>query len=73
VSDSTHYKFPTKELSDANRKTTAFNSTIDHQMMTAPLFSSYVTNSSAATVPSIPSYVSTTSDHYPVTARYIFR
>lgn len=73
VSDSTHYKFPTKELSDANRRTTAFNSTIDHQMMTAPLFSSYVTSSSAATVPSIPSYVSTTSDHYPVTARYVFR
>lgn len=73
VTDSTRYRFPTKELSDSNRRTTAFNSTIDHQLMTAPLFSSYVTNSSSATVPSIPSYVSTTSDHYPVTTRYVFR
>lgn len=73
VSDSLDYRFPTKELSDANRRTTVYNSTIDHQLMTSELFSSYVTNSSAATVPSIPNYVNTTSDHFPVTTRWVFR
>lgn len=73
VSDSTRYRFGTKELSDANRRTTAFNSTIDHQLFNAGLFSSYVTGSATATVPTIPSYVNTTSDHYPVTLRYLFR
>lgn len=73
VTDGTRYRFPTKELSDANRRTTAFNSTIDHQLFNAPLFSAYVTGSASATVPSITNYANTTSDHYPVTTRYVFR
>ena len=74
VMDSTHYKFGTKELSDANRRTTAsFSSTIDHQMFNAGLFTSYVTGSATVIVPSIPSYVSTTSDHYQVTTRYLLK
>ena len=73
MSDSTRYRFGTKELSDSNRRTTVFNSTIDHQLFNAGLFSSYVIGSATATIPSIPSYVSTTSDHYPVTMRYLFR
>jgi hypothetical protein len=32
-----------------------------------------VTGSATATVPSITNYVSTTSDHYPVTLRYFLR
>ena len=74
VSDGTRYRFPTKELSDANRRTTAFNnSTIDHQLFNAPLFSAYITGSASATVPAITNYANTTSDHYPVTTRYFFR
>jgi endonuclease/exonuclease/phosphatase family metal-dependent hydrolase len=73
VSDPSRYRFPTKELSDANRRTTAFNSTIDHQLITAAMFSAYVPNSAAATVPSVTNYVNTTSDHYPVTTRYLLR
>lgn len=74
VTDVTRYRFPTKELSDSNRRTTAFNSTpIDHQLFNAPLFSAYVTGSASATVPSITNYAKTTSDHYPVTTRYVFR
>lgn len=74
VTDNTHFRFATKELSDANRRTTASsNSTIDHQLLNAPLFTSYVTGSATVTQPSIPSYASTTTDHYPVTTRYLFR
>ncbi|MDP2275014.1 MAG: hypothetical protein Q8K32_30000 [Archangium sp.] len=74
VNDVTRYRFPTKELSDANRRTTAFNnSTIDHQLFNAPMFSAYVTGSASAAVPSITNYANTTSDHYPVTTRYVFR
>ena len=74
VADSVRYRFGTKELSDANRRTSASGSQpIDHQLFNAPLFTSYVTGSASATIPSIPSYVSTTSDHYPVTTRFVFR
>lgn len=74
VMDVTRYKFPTKELSDSNRRTTAFNSSaIDHQLFNAPMLSAYVTGSASATVPSISNYANTTSDHYPVTTRYVFR
>lgn len=74
VMDGTHYKFGTKELSDANRRTTAsFSSTIDHQMFNGALFTSYVTGSAAVVIPSITNYASTTSDHYQVTTRYVLR
>ena len=74
VTDSTHYKFGTKELSDANRRTTAsFSATIDHQMFNNALFTSYVTGSAAVIIPSITNYASTTSDHYQVTTRYVLR
>ncbi len=74
VTDGTRYRFPTKELSDSNRSTTAFHSTpIDHQLFNAPLFSAYVTGSASVTIPSISNYANTTSDHYPVTTRYVFR
>lgn len=73
VNDSTHYKFPTQELTLANKRTSASSSrAIDHQLITAPLFPSYVTGSAAATVPSISGYSSNTSDHYPVTTRHVF-
>lgn len=74
VNDGTHFRFPTKELSDSNRRTTASSSaTIDHQLFNAPLFSSYVVGSASVSVPAIASYASTTTDHYPVTTRYVFR
>ncbi len=74
VSDSTRFKFPTKELSDLNRRTTvSFSATIDHHLFNAPLFSSYVVGSALVTQPAIASYRSTTTDHYPVTTRYVFR
>lgn len=74
VSDSTRYRFSTKELSDANRRTSANGSAaIDHQLHNSGLFPSYVVGSASVTIPSIPSYVSTTSDHYLVTTRFILR
>lgn len=74
VGDGTHFRFPTKELSDANRRTIAsFSATIDHQLINAALFPSYVTGSASVSVPSLTSYASTTTDHYPVTTRYLFR
>jgi endonuclease/exonuclease/phosphatase family metal-dependent hydrolase len=74
VADPTRYRFPTKELTDANRRTTASSSQpIDHQLLTAPLFPHYLAGSTTATVPMIPGYTTTTSDHYPVTTRHVFR
>ena len=74
VSDSARFKFPTKELSDSNRRTTvSFSATIDHQLFNAPVFSSYVVGSALVTQPAITNYRYTTTDHYPVTTRYVFR
>ena len=37
------------------------------------MISGYITNSTTAGIPMIPSYTSTTSDHYPVITRHIWR
>lgn len=75
VSDPADYKFPTKELTDSNRRTSASSSqAIDHQMLRGTsMISGYITNSTTAGIPMIPSYTSTTSDHYPVITRHIWR
>jgi len=73
VTDSAHYRFATKELSDTNQHTTvSFASTIDHQLLNAALMPFYQTGSATVTHPSITAYSSTTTDHYPVTTHYVF-
>ena len=74
VTDTAHYKFPTKELTDAHKRTTSSSSqAIDHQMVNTPLISGYILNSTTATVPSIPNYTNSTSDHFPVITRHVWR
>jgi endonuclease/exonuclease/phosphatase family metal-dependent hydrolase len=73
VSDSADYTFPTKALTDAHIATTAsYPDAIDHQLVTNELKASYVTGSTVAyRVDSyIPSYSTTTTDHFPVLSRF---
>ncbi len=72
--DSDAYAFPTAALSAAGDHSTVFYSDmIDHQLVTDDLLADYVTGS-AAVVPAddwLASYPESTSDHYPVMARYV--
>ncbi|WP_062437951.1 lamin tail domain-containing protein [Herbidospora daliensis] len=75
VSDTARYTFPTRALSLAGVSSTAgYPDFIDHQLITNEVQAKYVAGSAKAFQPQayIPNYASTTSDHYPVFARYDF-
>lgn len=75
VSDTTRYTFPTRALSLAGVASTAgYPDFIDHQLITNEVQAKYVAGSAKAFQPQayISNYASTTSDHYPVLARYDF-
>lgn len=71
--DSGAYAFPTAALSAAGEHSTVFYSDmIDHQLVTDELGADYVVGT-AAVVPAddwLAAYPESTSDHYPVVARY---
>ncbi|XXY54016.1 lamin tail domain-containing protein [Sorangium sp. So ce269] len=73
VSDSLDYTFVTKALTDAGiSSTTGYPDLIDHHLVTNDLSASYVSGS-VKVYPAgsfIPSYGTTTSDHFPVFSRY---
>jgi endonuclease/exonuclease/phosphatase family metal-dependent hydrolase len=73
LSDAARYAFATKELTDANISTEVnFPTAIDHQLGTNEVFASFVKGSAHVLRPdaTIASYGTTTSDHFPVVARY---
>ncbi len=73
LADLTRYQFVTKPLSDAGTSTTAGGgATIDHQLLTNEAASALVAGSAQVyRVDSyIPSFSSTTTDHFPVLSRY---
>ncbi|WP_061298196.1 lamin tail domain-containing protein [Herbidospora cretacea] len=75
VGDTARYTFPTRALSLAGVSSTAgYPDFIDHQLITNEVQAKYVAGSAKAFQPQayIPNYASTTSDHYPVFARYDF-
>jgi endonuclease/exonuclease/phosphatase family metal-dependent hydrolase len=73
VNDGARYSFPTKTLSDAGQASTVtFADMIDHQLNTNEVFATYTTGSAQVFRADryIANYGTTTSDHYPVLARY---
>ncbi|MEV0269835.1 lamin tail domain-containing protein [Hamadaea sp. NPDC050747] len=75
VNDPARYTFPTRALSLAGVPSTAgYPDFIDHQLITNEVQAKYVAGSATAFQPQsyIPNYATTTSDHYPVFARYNF-
>ncbi len=75
VNDTARYGFPTRALSLAGVPSTAgYPDFIDHQLATDEVRAKYVSGSATAFQPQayIPNYATTTSDHYPVLARYDF-
>ncbi|MFE0702220.1 lamin tail domain-containing protein [Streptomyces sp. NPDC058872] len=75
VNDSARYTFPTRALSLAGvASTTGYPDFIDHQLTTNEVQAKYVAGSATAFQPQayVPNYAATTSDHYPVLARYDF-
>ncbi|WP_313068126.1 lamin tail domain-containing protein [Kitasatospora gansuensis] len=75
VNDPARYTFPTRALSLAGVPSTAgYPDFIDHQLTTNEVQAKYVAGSATAFQPQayVPNYATTTSDHYPVLARYDF-
>ncbi|MEV8588861.1 lamin tail domain-containing protein [Streptomyces sp. NPDC051180] len=75
VNDAARYTFPTRALSLAGvASTTSYPDFIDHQLTTDEVQAKYVAGSATAFQPQpyVPNYATTTSDHYPVLARYDF-
>ncbi|MFD0568641.1 lamin tail domain-containing protein [Kitasatospora gansuensis] len=75
VNDPARYTFPTRALSLAYVPSTAgYPDFIDHQLTTNEVQAKYVAGSATAFQPQayVPNYATTTSDHYPVLARYDF-
>lgn len=73
VSDAGDYTFPTKEFTDAGESTTAsYPEAIDHHLVTNELVPLYVAGSAEVyhVDQYIPSYSTTTSDHFPTLTRY---
>ncbi|EFC82505.1 lamin tail domain-containing protein [Parafrankia sp. EUN1f] len=73
VNDTARYTFPTRALSLAGVASTAsYSDFIDHQLTTNEVQAKYVTGSAKAFQPQayVSNYATTTSDHYPVLARY---
>lgn len=76
VDDSINYKALTLQLSRLGEKSTAsFSDVIDHVTISDDLYPTYVQGTTQILnelTLNIPSYASTTSDHYPVMTRYLF-
>ncbi|WP_233597147.1 lamin tail domain-containing protein [Corallococcus sp. CA041A] len=73
VNDAARYKFLTQPLSESGERSTVSNSQfIDHQLATNELAAYHVANSTKVLKPSIVSYKSTTSDHYPIFSDFNF-
>jgi methionine-rich copper-binding protein CopC len=76
VDDATRFSSPTLALSLSGKKSTvSYNDVIDHVMISNEMQCSYLGGSAAiiADVTSlIPSYGTTTTDHFPVYTRYLF-
>jgi endonuclease/exonuclease/phosphatase family metal-dependent hydrolase len=73
LADTTRYRFPTKALTDAGISSTAGGgATLDHHLVTNELDLLLVPGSTLAyrVDAYIPSYASTTSDHFPILGRY---
>jgi Family of unknown function (DUF5689)/Secretion system C-terminal sorting domain/Endonuclease/Exonuclease/phosphatase family len=74
VDDVADYRFLTGQtsLTDRKKSTVAFNEMIDHIMISNEMFNAYESSSARVGTPDlyIPSYGSSTSDHYPVMARF---
>jgi endonuclease/exonuclease/phosphatase family metal-dependent hydrolase len=69
-----NYRFTTAALSAARISTTAtFSSTIDHHFASASLGKRFVEGSARVLHPTLPSYATTTTDHFPVLTRYDLR
>lgn len=75
VNDTARYTFPTRALSQSGvASTTGYPDFIDHQLNTNEVDAKYVASSAQAFQPQpyVSNYATTTSDHYPVLARYSF-
>ena len=74
VDDPARYQFVTGQTSLTGRtqSTVGFNSMIDHIMMSNEMFTAYEAGSARVGTPDfyVPSYGTTTTDHYPVMARF---
>ena len=73
VADTLQWRVPTKALSDARQTTTvSFPDAIDHQVVTRPAWLRYLPLSARVwrLDSLIPDYRTTTTDHFPVVARY---
>jgi PKD repeat protein len=73
VNDPSRYTFPTKTLSDAGKASTVtYPDMVDHQLNTNETFATYVTGSAQVyrVDQYIANYGTTTTDHYPILARY---
>ncbi|WP_254626460.1 lamin tail domain-containing protein [Myxococcus sp. CA039A] len=73
VDDTVRYAFVTQAMSlQGVASTVSFSTFIDHQLVSNEMLAHYVSGSAAVLRPNIPSYGSTTSDHYPIISRYNF-
>ena len=74
LADPDHYRFATQPLSDAHTSTTADHTghPIDHHLLSAPLFGNLQPDTLQLVQPTVASYATTTSDHYPVLVGYRF-
>ncbi|QSQ12226.1 putative Ig domain-containing protein [Myxococcus landrumensis] len=73
LSDSTHYTFITRVLSERGEPTTTgYPDAIDHTLASDELSADYVDGSVRTLRPNVPDYANTVSDHYPVISRYYF-
>jgi hypothetical protein len=77
TNDAANYPSPTlQELSLMGKKSTvSYNDVIDHVITTKPFYNYYIKGTTEVQISlaaTIPSYGSTTSDHYPVLTRYSF-
>jgi len=74
IDDADRYRAVTKDLSEAGLRTyITFDNVIDHVMISDEMYADYVPGSAKVIIPFdlIEDYGSTTSDHMPVTARFI--
>ena len=75
VTDTTHYAFATRELSDAHLGSTVdYPETIDHHLVTNEAYAKYIPGSASVyrVDQYLENYATTTSDHYPVLSHYLW-